>query len=245
VLEGVGLISVQTHMSSLWPTSGKLDILKYMPQCFPCILSRVNSRYFHTFRAASAGAAGASCSLPTSHLAIHQQQLHIFAGNLHKKCYSFSLITQHTWQSQLQITVTGHNHFTQSGCRSHSHNVTVTLSLIPMHNISNFGFRDYNLFEKGKFHVAIIITTTIAGGSKRLASSTNSNNNLTPRSYRSAPRGESFTGDRRCTGKSEKTREILLSGDLALEEKGDFEGDALVLPEKEWLTIMPSNSLHD
>ncbi len=89
----------------------------------------------------------------------------------------------------------------------------------------------------------MIITT--ARESKRLVSSTNSNNNLTLRNYLSAPRGESFTGDRRCTGKSEKTREILLSGDLALEEKGDFEGDALVLPEKEWLTIMPSNSLHD
>ena len=44
-----------------------------MPQCFPCILSSVNSRSFHTSRAASAGAAGASCSLPTSHLAIHHQ----------------------------------------------------------------------------------------------------------------------------------------------------------------------------
>jgi hypothetical protein len=94
-------------------------------------------------------------------------------------------------------------------------------------------------------YVATLIIKTIARESKRLVSSTNSNNNLTQRSYLSAPRGESFTGDRRCTGKSEKTREILLSGDLALEEKVDFEGDALVLPEKEWLTIIASNSLHN
>lgn len=120
-----------------------------------------------------------------------------------------------------------------------THTATV---IVTTHTISNVGFRDYNLFVP---YVATIIIITIARGSKRLVSSTNSNNNLTLRNYLSAPRGESFTGDRRCTGKSEKTREILLSGDLALEEKGDFEGDALVLPEKEWLTIMPSNSLHD
>jgi hypothetical protein len=36
---------------------------------------------------------------------------------------------------------------------------------------------------------------------------------------------------------------MLLSGDFLLEEKGDFEGDALALPENEWLTIKSSNSL--